>query len=233
MIDAPPPRRPTLEVLDSLLPVTGLRVADIGCGDGALVRALAERGARAVGVEIALDALARARATPGAGAAYYLVALGEALPFADGALDAAVFFNSLHHVPVDRQAAALAEAARVLAPGGRLLVAEPLAEGPLFDLVRAIDDETEVRAAATRALAAAGEHGLRPVERVHYLNAVRFADFEAFRTRMVSVDPGRAADFDRQSGDLARRFEALGLPDGEGRAFDQPMRVDLMVRAAG
>jgi ubiquinone/menaquinone biosynthesis C-methylase UbiE len=58
---------------------------------------------------------------------------GERLPFAAAAFDLVLLFNSLHHVPVDRQGAALAEAARVLRPGGDLLVAEPLAEGPWFD----------------------------------------------------------------------------------------------------
>jgi len=223
-------RRANLDVLDSLVAFTGLRVADIGCGDGALVRALADRGARPGGVEIDATALARAIASPGPEAVRYLVALGEALPFADASLDAVVFFNSLHHVPVDRQEAALAEAARILAPGGRLVVAEPVADGPLFELVRPIDDETEVRAAAARVLAQADRHGLGPARRVDYLTAVRFSDFGAFRERMVAIDPARAASFDAQADALRRRFHDLGERGPDGLAFDQPMRVDLMVR---
>jgi ArsR family transcriptional regulator len=48
----------------------------------------------------------------------------EALPIQDGALDAATLLLVLHHLP--DPAAALAEAARVLRPGGRLLICDML-----------------------------------------------------------------------------------------------------------
>lgn len=42
----------------------------------------------------------------------------------------------------------LAEAARVIRPGGLLIVMEPLAEGGFFDALRIVEDETAVRVAA-------------------------------------------------------------------------------------
>ena len=48
----------------------------------------------------------------------------EALPIQDGALDAATLLLVLHHLP--DPAEALAEAARVLRPGGRLLISDML-----------------------------------------------------------------------------------------------------------
>ncbi len=44
-----------------------------------------------------------------------------------------MFFNSLHHVPIEHQARALQEAARALRPGGLLCAIEPFAEGPHFE----------------------------------------------------------------------------------------------------
>lgn len=61
--------------------------------------------------------------------------VGERLPFAGGTFDLVLFFNSLPHVPPGAQAAALAEAARVLRTGGDLVVVEPPAGGPGFDLL--------------------------------------------------------------------------------------------------
>lgn len=219
-----------LEVLDALLPVEGRRVIDIGCGDGALVRALARRGASVIGVEIDERALARARAADPAGSETFRVGRGEALPLDAGSVDVAVFFNSLHHVPAGSQPIALQEAARVLVPGGRLYVAEPIAAGPSFELVRPIDDETAVRAAAFAALRRAEAEGLfRRLDERLYRHAAHYRDVAAFRDKMLAVDPARAAALDADAG-LAARFETLGRPVEEGRAFDQPMRATLLGR---
>ena len=85
-------------LLDELVPVTGRQVVDVGCGDGWLVRRLAQRGATVVGVEPAETALAAAGAAPAVTGERYLRAGAEALPLADRSCDAAIFFNSLHHV---------------------------------------------------------------------------------------------------------------------------------------
>lgn len=116
------------EVLAETVPLAGRRALEVGCGDGRLMGWLAARAALAVGLDPDPAQLARAEANRGAGPLVRAVA--ERLPFAAAAFDLVLLFNSLHHVPVDRQSAALAEAARVLRPGGDLLVAEPLAEGP-------------------------------------------------------------------------------------------------------
>ena len=57
-----PPLRAPRDVLDDVLPEGAPLVVDVGCGDGSLVRWLARRGARAVGVEVGAEPLARARA---------------------------------------------------------------------------------------------------------------------------------------------------------------------------
>ncbi|NNG02923.1 MAG: class I SAM-dependent methyltransferase [Inquilinus sp.] len=151
-----PQSRRDLDVFDELVAVADRDVADIGCGRGGLVRALVERGARPTGIECGSAALAAAKAAA-IGDERYLEGTAQALPLADASQDLVVFFNSLHHVPVADQPAALREAVRVLRPGGRAYVLEPLAEGPYFEMVRPLNDETEVRAAAYAALKAAGD----------------------------------------------------------------------------
>ena len=90
-------------------------VADVGCGAG---RYLAQLGAGVVGVDVtaAMLALARAHGHP------LVRADLESLPFADGALAGAFARHSYLHLPKARLAPAVAEARRVLRPGGLLFM---------------------------------------------------------------------------------------------------------------
>ena len=229
----PPKRRPRRrndEVLRDLLPLAGRRVADIGCGDGALVRLMARAGAHVIGVDNNPTQLAKAAAVPAAGNETYVMAVGERLPFPQATFDAIVIFNALHHIPVEAQEAALIEVARVLRPGGRAYIAEPLAEGANFELSQLVDDETEVRAAAYLALRAAVAKGVFREEReTVYVNSVIAESFDAFVERMIRVDPERKPAIARHESELRERFRRLGSPGPKGIIFDQPMRVNLLV----
>jgi demethylmenaquinone methyltransferase/2-methoxy-6-polyprenyl-1,4-benzoquinol methylase len=90
------------------------RVLDVGGGSGRAARAVRDLGADPVVVDYSAGMLRRARARGLADAAR--------LPVADASVDAVVVVDALHHVP-DR-GGALREAARVLAPGGVLVVRE-------------------------------------------------------------------------------------------------------------
>src|SRR4051794_28949976 len=204
--NAPPPTRSPRDVLDELLPAGAPVVVDVGCGEGSLVRHLARRGARAIGIEVAPEPLARARARAPVADERYEQAGAQALPLADASADAVVFSNSLHHVPGDALDAALAEAARVLRPGGIAYVQEPLAEGPYFALLRPVDDETEVRAAAAAAIGRAGTHGLVHERELRFDADVVHPSFDSFRDRVVLADAARAEAFAALEDDLRERF---------------------------
>src|SRR3954454_25213946 len=229
--DAPPPTRSPRAALDEWLPAGDPVVVDVGCGDGALVRHLARRGARAIGVEIGAEPLARARAHPPAGAERYEHGGAQALPLEDRSADVVVFANSLHHVPTELLDAALAEAARVLRPGGLLYVQEPVAEGAYFDLLRAVDDETAERAAARPAIGRAAGHRLAHEQTIEFDNDVVHRDFASFRDRVVLADAERASAFAGLEAQLRERFEATAerTADG-GYRSRQPMRVDVLRR---
>jgi SAM-dependent methyltransferase len=108
------------DALVELLALRGGRVLDVGCGTGTLAAALAERAhARVWGVDPSAEMLAVAR--PRVPRAVGLrQGRAEELPFRDGWFDAVVLSLVVHLV--DRPPA-FAEAARVLAPGGRLGIA--------------------------------------------------------------------------------------------------------------
>ena len=215
-------------LVDELLDVRGRDVLDVGCGEGWLVRHVRDSGAASVvGVDPLGVALERARAEDPAGR--YVEARAEALPFDDGSFDIAILFNSLHHVETECLDEALAQAARVVRAEGVLYVQEPLAEGSFFELMRPVDDETEVRAAAQAALARATGSGHRRIVAQHDgAVAMRLADFAAWRRLVESGEPARREAVDANEPELRAAFERLSRPDGDGRVFGQPVRVMLL-----
>ena len=104
-------------------------VLDVGCGDGA--RTLANLPAGSVGLDISRRGLDLAAETvPSARLVH-----GELseLPFADDAFDAVTAYHAVFHVPRARHPEVYAEFARVLRPGGRLLMTLP---GGRFETTR-------------------------------------------------------------------------------------------------
>jgi 2-polyprenyl-6-hydroxyphenyl methylase/3-demethylubiquinone-9 3-methyltransferase len=99
----------------------GRLVLDAGCGGGLVARELAAAGATVVGLDRSLGSLGVARRAVAGRSGGFRPAQGrlERLPFADGAFDVVVAADVLEHVP--DLPAAVAELARVLAPGGRLV----------------------------------------------------------------------------------------------------------------
>lgn len=108
------------DVLERFLPAATRRtVLDVGCGPGGNMLALGRFG-DVTGLDIAPEAIALAKAY-----GYRELVLGDAarLPFPDVSFDLVAALDALEHVPSDT--AALAEAHRVLAPGGSLLLTVP------------------------------------------------------------------------------------------------------------
>ncbi len=100
-------------------------VGDLGCGTGQVAAALAPFVARVIAVDRSGEMLQAARRrVRDAGNVDVRRGDLEALPIADAELDAATLLLVLNHVP--DPAAALAEAARVLRPGGRLIISDML-----------------------------------------------------------------------------------------------------------
>lgn len=114
--------RVTCEALLSLVP-SGWCVADIGCGTGNAAEVLASHVREVIAVDRSAEMLEAAeRRLSGATNVRFVRASAESLPLEDGCVDAATCLLVLHHVPAPAEA--LREMARVVRPGGVVLVVD-------------------------------------------------------------------------------------------------------------
>lgn len=111
-----------VDILDApmlaALPKQG-EVLDVGCGEGRFCRLMQAQGLRTVGLDPTAALLAQANEKDAQGT--YVEGRAEVLPFEDARFDAVVFYLSLIDITDFR--VALAQAVRVLKPGGHLVIA--------------------------------------------------------------------------------------------------------------
>lgn len=107
-------------ILELLAPLAGLSVLDVGCGDGTLLELFRASGAdRVAGCDPDPSMVARARDRLGG---CVTVGAGQALPFPDASFDRVTCVTVLAFVP--DAPAVVREMARVLRPGGTLLIGD-------------------------------------------------------------------------------------------------------------
>ena len=166
---------------------TGLRILDLGCGDGECTTLVASHGGRVAALDISTDLLARARTRceldGHGGRVAPVCASAHALPVGDNSVDVVFGMAVLHHL--DLQTAAR-EVHRVLKPGGRGIFAEPVRNSKL---IAAIRDRIPYRAP-----------DISPFER-----PLTFAEIDAFASRFRRC---RTREFDLP---IVQVFRVLGL----------------------
>lgn len=135
-------------VVDEVLGTLPVGTAcDAACGTGRLTAGLVGRGFATVGVDASVEMLGRARVR--VPSATFLAGDLAALPLADGAVDLVTTALALTHVPDLRPA--YAELARVLRPGGSLVVSDVHADLVLLgSTVKAVTPDGGARLATTR-----------------------------------------------------------------------------------
>lgn len=123
-----------LECVDALALPPGTRVLECGCGPGHLVAALQARGFDVVAIDTspAMLALTRERARGAAGGSPPSLQLAslEQLPHRDASFELVVSTGVIEYLPDDTTA--LREMARVLRPGGHLMLSVTNAWSPIF-----------------------------------------------------------------------------------------------------
>ncbi len=170
-------RLATARVAEALAVAPGERVLDVGCGIGGPARAVASRrGAHVTGVDLTPSQVEAAQALS------ERLGLGEVtrfhvgdvahLTFGDGSFDAAMMLFVGMNIPA--KAAVFAEVHRVLRPGGRFVVYDPMRTGsaqPAFPVPWAAGPDTSFLATVEEYRSLLTEAGF-VVEEEHDLSAV-------------------------------------------------------------
>jgi ubiquinone/menaquinone biosynthesis C-methylase UbiE len=213
------------------------RVLDVACGPGIVACAFATVAAHVAGLDLVDAMLDRAReraAERGLCNVEWVSGDVDALPWDDGAFDVVVSRFALHHL--EQPAAAVAEMARVCAPGGRVVVCD-LAPDPgtarAFNELERLRDPSHVRALTEDELRAllAGAAALEPPTVARTALAI---ELESHLARSFPLDPG---DLDE-----VRRMVIASLDDdrlgivadrvGDGIVYAYPLAVLVANRGA-
>jgi len=116
------------------------RCLDLGCGPGGFLSVMAPFCGTIIGADITPSFVAECQAMIDrkgiSNARALLLEKGE-LPFANGEFDKVVMIDTIHHL--EEHERTLAEVARVLKPGGLLLIFEPNMLNPLLALLSVLD----------------------------------------------------------------------------------------------
>jgi SAM-dependent methyltransferase len=197
----------------ALVPPPGRLTLDLGSGEGRLARDLRARGHRVLELDGSLAMVSASTALGGQA----LVADVASLPIPTGAADLAVAFMSLQDA--DDMPRAMAEARRVLGPGGRLVLAivHPVNSAGGFE----------------------GDHEVRQpfVIRESYFAQRRCTeDIERDHLRMRFVSEHRSLEaYSRaleSAGFVIEALREVTEPDPEDRWFRIPMFLDVRARLA-
>ncbi|MBM4439472.1 MAG: class I SAM-dependent methyltransferase [Candidatus Rokubacteria bacterium] len=119
-----------LEAIERQLPLTGRHVVDFGCGPGFMLEHLLARGIRCSGLDFSPASVDAARARFGGHALFggATALKGLPLPLPDDGIDVLLLVEVIEHILEDDFAPTLRELARVVRPGGHLVVTVPHAE---------------------------------------------------------------------------------------------------------
>jgi ubiquinone/menaquinone biosynthesis C-methylase UbiE len=215
-----------IDVIEHLVPVNGLSLLDVGCGDARLARKLVSRGATVIGMDPDLVQMAANKGAEPVSGLSFLAASAEALPIEEKSVDGVVFCLSLHHVPQPVMKEALEEAMRVLRPeSGFVCVLEPLTTGSLETLYQPFHDETLVRRAAYEALLTSAAPRFAEARELRYGETERYDGFSDFLETVRSLsylDVPAGIETDPR---IRAAFEAGAT--GSGYAFTQHVRVNF------
>jgi len=220
---------PEREIWSELLELDGREILELGCGKAEITRAIATEGSnrRITALEVdsvqhnhhlTIDDLPNVE---------FVMAGAEDIPFSDDRFDVVFMFKSLHHVPTELMGQAMLEIHRVLKPGGRAYISEPVFAGDFNEVLRMFHDEEKVRLAAFATVKKAVDDNILSLEKELFFHSpMHFDDFADFETKVLKVTHTNHQLSDELYQQVKAKFESCMSPAGAN--FLMPIRIDLL-----
>lgn len=219
-----------LSLLNDWVGLNDQNIIELGCGAAKLSRELLKRfpRSRVTGLEVDRIQHEKNLLKPQEGLTF-LAAGAQEIPFPDATFDLAIMLKSLHHIPVELMHQALGEIARVVRPGGKLYVSEPVYAGALNSITSIYNEERVVRIEAQRALDAAIAGG-KWVQRneIRFDSTSYFRNFEDYEKKQMHATFRENAVTPEILERVRKAFEPHCGPDGV--TFRRPQHARLLQR---
>jgi 2-polyprenyl-3-methyl-5-hydroxy-6-metoxy-1,4-benzoquinol methylase len=124
--------------LESLGPLYGKTVLDIGCGIGRFSVYAAKAGAKVIGIDLQLEVIKAARSIADINGVKCQFQRGNVskLPLINGSIDIVVGIEILHHLSKPDVITALSEIHRVLREDGKAIFKEPVENSKMFNFMQ-------------------------------------------------------------------------------------------------
>lgn len=217
------------EIYNRLLALDNNHILELGCGSADITRNIATAGENRSITALEVDEIAHDKNQQITDLPNVTFALAGAqeIPLHDASVDVVFMFKSLHHVPIELMEPSMQEIHRVLRPGGRAYISEPVFAGDFNEVLRLFHDEQKVRQVAFDTVKKAVDDGLfELVDEIFFNSPMRFENFAEFEDNTI-----KATHSDHQLDDklyelVKQRFQQHVGEDGAH--FLMPIRVDLL-----
>lgn len=216
-----------LQVIDQFLQPEGLFLIDAGCGDMSLSRELAVRGASVLAIEPDSIQAEKNRQADTIANVGFAETGAQDIAVEPSSVDGVIFSYSLHHVPQAVYPDVFEELQRILKPDGFVYIIEPVATGPLNDVMQLFHDERQVRAQAQQAIDELALPLFSNVQIIEYRVPVSFNSWEDFAGNYsVKSYNTQYSEQDVRTDEVQKRFLQAGQASDFN--FQTPVKVTYL-----
>lgn len=219
------------EILNEYLEFDNKNILELGCGAAQITRKIASTGSNRTLVATEVDKIQHEKnlQIDDLPNVTFVMAGSQDLPFEDNSFDIILLFKSLHHVPEHSMQKAMSEIARVLKPGGKAYISEPIFAGEFNEVLRLFHDEQQVRQSAFEAIVdSVDKEELNLVEQIFFNTPRVFENFEQFENQVINVTHTEHKIAEDKMKTIRDTFSPHMTDDGAH--FQIPIRVDLLTK---